>query len=294
MATVTDLVRPRAGRAVLGGTFFVLAPSLASGAPVALPARSPRLPARQLHRLTPQATHLTPPQLRGVLAEGAHFTGRVWTGSAPASADLLTRLKAAGPDEAWSVYALTGLFPAAAVEQAAKAAFTGEGDLVGEPQPGVEAKTDAGGELLLSGPAAPHRYVGQAPAPWVATGDRARLDSGRIVLEGRCKDMVLKCAENICPGLYENAVHEPGVDLALLVGIPAGDGDERLMAVVQPVRGADRARRAALAGPLARMGTPRPDAVLLAGIPLFGRSRKPDRAATARLAATRLQKEAGR
>ncbi|MDI2124755.1 class I adenylate-forming enzyme family protein [Yinghuangia seranimata] len=289
MATVAGMVRPEAGRPVLGGTFFVLLPSLAAGAPVALPARSARVLARQLRRLGPQATYLTPPQLRSALAEGARFTGRVWTGSAPASADLLTRVKRAGADEAWGVYALTELFPAAAVEQADKAAFTADGDLVGVPLPGVEAKTDASGQLLLSGPAARDRYLGEASEPWIATGDRARLDGGRIVLEGRCKDMVLRRAENIYPGLYEPGLHVPGVELALLVGVPAADGDERLVAVVQPTRAAHgRDVRAALAGPLARMGSARPDAVVLADVPLSGRSRKPDRAATARLAAQRL------
>uniref|UniRef100_UPI0015867002 AMP-binding protein n=1 Tax=Streptomyces sp. TRM64462 TaxID=2741726 RepID=UPI0015867002 len=147
MAAVAELVRPRPGRPVLGGTFFVLVPSLAGGAPVALPARSPRVLARQTHRLAPQATYLTPPQLRAALAEGARFTGRVWTGSAPASARLLTRVKDAGADEAWGVYALTELFPAAAVEQAEKAAYTGPGDLVGAPLPGVGARTSPTGEL---------------------------------------------------------------------------------------------------------------------------------------------------
>ncbi|MFF7366818.1 class I adenylate-forming enzyme family protein [Streptomyces tricolor] len=289
MTTVTDVVRPRAGQPVLGGTFFVLVPSLASGAPVALPARSPRVMTRQLRRLAPQATYLTPPQLRAALAEGARFTGRVWTGSAPASAGLLTRVKQAGAEEAWGVYALTELFPAAAVEQTDKAAYTGRGDLVGTPLPGVAARTGSSGELLLTGPAARHRYLGEEPDPWVATGDRAHLDGGRIVLEGRTKDMVLRHAENIYPGLYEPSLHVPGVELALLVGVPADDGDERLVAVVQPGRGTDRtALRTALDGPLERMGHARPDAVLLAEIPLSGRSRKPDRAATARLAARRL------
>ncbi|GHE08664.1 class I adenylate-forming enzyme family protein [Streptomyces alanosinicus] len=289
MATVAGLVRVEAGRPVLGGTFFVLVPSLAGGAPVALPARAPRVLSRQLRRLAPQATYLTPPQLRAALAARARFTGTVWTGSAPASAELLTRVKRAGAEEAWGVYALTELFPAAAVEQADKAAFTGDGDLVGAALPGVTATTDARGELLLSGPAARDRYLGEAPDPWVATGDRARLDGGRIVLRGRLKDMVLRDAENIYPGLYEPALHVPGVELALLVGVPAGDGDERLVAVVQPGRGADpEALRASLSGPLRRMGAARPDALLLADIPLSGRSRKPDRAATARLAAARL------
>ncbi|MFF8607055.1 class I adenylate-forming enzyme family protein [Streptomyces sp. NPDC015346] len=292
MATVTDLVRPEPGRPVLGGTFFVLVPSLASGAPVALPARSPRVLARQMHRLAPQATYLTPPHLRAALTKGARFTGRVWTGSAPASADLLTRVKQAGADEAWGVYALTELFPAAAVEQADKAAFASDGDLVGAPLPGVEAKTGPAGQLLLSGPAARDRYLGEVADPWVDTGDRARLENGRIVLEGRCKDMVLRRAENIYPGLYEPALHVTGVELALLVGVPAEDGDERLVAVVQPRRGADHARvRTALAAPLERMGSARPDALLFADIPLSGRSLKPDRAATAALAAERLTAE---
>ncbi|MEU3354521.1 class I adenylate-forming enzyme family protein [Streptomyces sp. NPDC037389] len=289
MRAVTGLVAPRPGRPVLGGTFFVLVPSLAQGAPVALPARRPRVLARQLARLRPQATYLTPPQLRAALGVGAAFTGGVWTGSAPASAELLTRVKRAGAAEAWGVYALTELFPAAAVEQAEKAAFTGDGDIVGTPLPGVEARRDTGGELLLSGAAARHRYLGEDPDPWVRTGDRARMDAGRIVLEGRSKDMVLRGAENIYPGLYEPALHVPGVELALLVGVPAPDGDERLAALVQPRPGTDPSTlRTALAAPLARMGTAHPDAVLFTDIPLAGRSRKPDRAAAARKAAALL------
>ncbi|MDT0448414.1 class I adenylate-forming enzyme family protein [Streptomyces hesseae] len=289
MRAVTELVAPRPGRPVLGGTFFVLVPSLAQGAPVALPARRPRTLARQLARLRPQATYLTPPQLRAALGAGAFFTGGVWTGSAPASAELLTRVKRAGAAEAWGVYALTELFPAAAVEQAEKAAFTGVGDIVGTPLPGVEARCDTGGELLLSGAAARHRYLGEDPDPWVRTGDRARIDAGRIVLEGRSKDMVLRGAENIYPGLYEPALHIPGVELALLVGVPAPDGDERLAALVQPRPGTDpSALRGALAAPLSRMGTAHPDAVLFTDIPLAGRSRKPDRAAAARKAAALL------
>jgi len=121
----------------------------------------------------------------------------------------------------------------------------------------------------------------------VDTGDVGHVRDGRIVLGGRAKDMILRGAENIYPGLYEPALHVPGVELALLVGVPAGDGDERVVAVVQPAAGVtEQTVRAALRDPLARMGAARPDAVIFARIPLAGRSRKPDRAATARLAAT--------
>ncbi|RSS42004.1 long-chain fatty acid--CoA ligase [Streptomyces sp. WAC07061] len=294
METVSRLFAGGGEGPVLGGTFFVLVPSLAHGAPVALPARSPATLARQLARLAPRDTYLTPPQLRDALGAGARFGGRVWTGSAPAGAGLLGRVREAGADQAWGVYALTELFPAAAVESREKAAFEGAGDLVGAPLPGVRAAVDADGQLLLTGPAARDRYLGEEPDPWVATGDRARLDgSGRIVLEGRCKDMVLRRAENIYPGLYEPALHVPGVELGVLVGIPAGDGDERLVAVVQPQPGVpEPALRAALSEPLRRMGTARPDALLFADIPLSGRSRKPDRAAVSALAAARLGRRA--
>ncbi|MFD3544869.1 class I adenylate-forming enzyme family protein [Streptomyces sp. NPDC058655] len=290
MSAVASLIDPAPDRPVLGGTFFVLVPALTGGAPVALPAGRPRVLARQLHRLRPQDTYLTPPRLRDALDAGARFHGRVWTGSAPAGAGLLERVRDAGAAQAWGVYALTELFPAAAVEAREKSAFDGAGDLVGAPLPGVLAEPDADGQLLLSGPAARDRYLGEKPDPWIRTGDRARLDgAGRIVLEGRCKDMVLRRAENIYPGLYEPALQVPGVELAVLVGVPAGDGDERLVAVVQPQRGAtEDALRAALAEPVRRMGSARPDALLFARIPLSGRSRKPDRAATATLAAQRL------
>ncbi|MFI6847158.1 class I adenylate-forming enzyme family protein [Kitasatospora sp. NPDC050467] len=292
LRTVTELVGPRPGTTVLGGTFFVLVPSLAAGATVALPSRTPAALARQLTRSAPAQTYLTPPQLRAALRSGARFRGRVWTGSAPADAALLRRVKEAGADEAWGVYALTELFPAAAVEEAEKSAFTGPGDLVGAPLPGVRTDLGPDGELLLAGPGARHRYLGEEPDPWVRTSDRAALaPDGRIVLAGRLKDMVLRGAENIYPGLYEPALHLPGVELAVLVGVPraGAPGDERLVALVQPRPGTDpHGLRTALQGPLDRMGSARPDAVLFGEVPLAGRSRKPDRTAASAYCAREL------
>jgi acyl-CoA synthetase (AMP-forming)/AMP-acid ligase II len=287
---VADLVRPAAGVPVVGGTLFVLVPALACGAPVALPARSPRRLARQISAVRPQATYLTPPQLRAALSAGARFTGSVYSGSAPVSATLLGRVVAAGADDAFGVYALTEIFPAAVVSAAEKTTFAGTGDLVGTPLPGVQASVDRHGVLRLAAPQAADRYLGEDPFLTVDTGDVGHLVDGRIVLGGRAKDMILRGAENIYPGLYEPALHVPGVDLALLVGVPAGDGDERLVAVVQPRAGASaRAVRAALDTPLRRMGAARPDAVLLADVPLTGRSRKPDRAAASAFAARYLE-----
>ena len=292
MRAVAELVRPQPNALVLGGMFFVLIPALASRAAVALPARSSRSLVRQLRRLRPQETYLTPPQLRGALAAEARFTGRVWSGSAPVTAELLNQVKRTGATQAWGVYALSEMFPVAVVEGAEKAAHaagSADGDLAGDLVPGVEARLDAAGQLLLAGPAAADRYLGEPPTHWVATGDVARLERPggvtKIVLGGRCKDMILRGAENIYPGLYEPALHVPGVNLAVLVGVPAGDGDERLVAIVEPQSGTDPVRlRQDLQGPMLRMGTARPDALFFAPVPLAGRSRKPDRQAAAAMA----------
>lgn len=293
MRAVADLVRPVPGTPVAGGTFFVLAPALAEGAPVAMPASRPSTLARQLARLAPQATYLTPPELRAALDAGARFTGRVYSGSAPVSAALLSRVRQAGADEAWGVYALTEVFPAAAVESREKIAFASAsadgGDLVGALLPGVSARKDASGVLELRAPQMCHRYLGRPPHDWVSTGDLARLEDGRVILSGRSKDMILRAAENIYPGLYEPSLHVPGVALALIVGVPAYDEDESVAAVIELEPGASESTvRGALRGPLARMGEARPDHLVFAPVPVSGRSRKPDRAAASALAARTL------
>jgi len=291
MRAVDRLVRPLAGQPVLGGPLFVVVPALLAGAPVARPARSGRGVARQLRVLRPQATYLTPPELRSALAARARFTGQVWSGSAPVSATLLSRVRQAGAAQAWGVYALSELFPAAVVSSAEKSAFDGEGDLAGELVPGVAARVDPSGQLLLSGPAACDRYLGEEARPWVATGDVARLeacgDRSRVVLAGRCKDMILRAAQNIYPGLYEPALHFRGISLAVLVGVPATDGDERLGAVIELCPGASPDQvYPELLTRFERMGAARPDVMLFAEVPLSGRSRKPDRQAAGRLIAS--------
>ncbi|HET7019036.1 MAG TPA: class I adenylate-forming enzyme family protein [Streptosporangiaceae bacterium] len=288
MRAVTGLVGPLPSQPVLGGTLFVLVPALACGAPVALPSRSAAGVARQLDRLAPQATYLTPPVLRAALDAGARFTGRVYSGSAPVSATLLGRLKAAGAEAAYGVYALTEMFPVAAVEAAQKAAFDGPGDLVGRLADGVRSRVDASGQLLLAGPNACDRYLGEPSMDWVQTGDQAVVRGDQVVLAGRSKDMILRAAENIYPGLYEPALHVPGVSLAILVGVPAEDQDELVAAVVELEPGADRAAVRTLLRPrLESMGSARPDLLLFAPVPLSGRSRKPDRAAASELVAAR-------
>ena len=150
------------------------------------------------------------------------------------------------------------MFPAAVVEAAEKAAFTGptatwSATCCPAWRPGWTRRAAAAGRAGRGRPL-PRRAAdrtGSRRATWRGWSGRA----GTVVLGGRCKDMILRGAENIYPGLYEPALHVPGVELAVLVGVPAGDGDERLVAVVQPQPGADPGRlRRGAAGPAAPDG----------------------------------------
>lgn len=116
LGAVTELVAPQPHQPVVGSTFFVMAPALLAGAPVALPARRSTHLVRQLTALRPQATYLTPPQARDLLTHRPRLFGRFYSGSAPVSRDLLGRLREAGATQAWGVYAMTEAFPIAAVE----------------------------------------------------------------------------------------------------------------------------------------------------------------------------------
>ncbi|MBJ7288816.1 class I adenylate-forming enzyme family protein [Williamsia sp.] len=281
VASVTELTGVRRGDSVVASTVFAMLPALLAGAAVAT-----SIDRRTIHRVSPQFTYVTPPQARDLLEHGARFTGRVFTGSAPASTRLLTRLRDAGADEAWSVYALTEAFPVAAVESRDKADFDTAGDLVGDLMPGMSARTDCAGEIVVAGSAMCTRYLGGDRLAEVATGDRGVIDGTRVILHGRLKDMILRRAVNIYPGLHEPSLHVAGVAQAVLVGVPDHDLDERVVLVVEPEPGVSESElRRSLRGPIAALGDARPDDVLITTVPMSGRSRKPDRVATAALAA---------
>ncbi|RAY17321.1 long-chain fatty acid--CoA ligase [Actinomadura craniellae] len=163
-------------------------------------------------------------------------------GSAPVPPAVLRRaVAAAGPGtEVLSVYAMTEMLPVAvatAAEKLAHWAAGAGGDLLGAVPAGITARIAADGELLLRGPNACLGYLGEPPLTEVATGDLARLDEqGRLVLVGRKKDMIIRGAVNIYPGLYEPAVAAlPGVAEAALVGLPDPvTGDETVVLAVVP------------------------------------------------------------
>lgn len=285
MRMVSSLFDPLANGPVMAGTFFVMLPALALGMPVVRPARKPAKLVRQFRKYRPSHTYLTPPEWRAALDAGAKLTGRVFAGSAPVTPELLRRQREAGASQAWGVYAMTEVFPAAAVESRDKPDDDPRGDFVGTLFDGVEARI-IDDEVILSGASMAPRYVEGDWRDDVATGDLGRLEGRRLWLHGRRKDMILRRAENIYPGLYEPRLTLDGIDVALLLGLPGEDGDERLVLFAQPRDGGEGHRRA-LEAKARELGLTL-DGIVLGEVPTSGRSDKPDRAAARELAMKEL------
>ncbi len=101
-------------------------------------------------------------------------------------------------------------------------------DSVGLPLPGVELRLGAGDELLVRGPNVMLGYWQRPDATraaidaegWLHTGDRARIEGGRVYIVGRLKEiLVLSTAEKVAPADLELAITEdPHFDQAMVVG----------------------------------------------------------------------------
>jgi long-chain acyl-CoA synthetase len=214
-------------------------------------------------------------------------------GSGPVGRPLLTRLRAllSSTTRVSSVYGLTEMAPVACVELAEKLAWQGDGDLVGSPLPGSRVRIDRSGELFVSGERMCAGYLAGEPLEEVATGDLARLDeSGRIVLHGRSKDMIIRGKYNIYPALYEEKIAEiPGVQRGALIGVwDERVADERVVLVVEAMaqerdaaRLRQRVERAVRSEALIDSWAI-PDEVVVMPLPEAGRSHKIDRAALRR------------
>ncbi|MFD4636073.1 AMP-binding protein [Lentzea sp. NPDC058436] len=100
--------------------------------------------------------------------------------------------------------------------------FVGTGCL-GLPAAHREAKV-VDGELWLRGPGMMDGYDGLPdvfPDGWFRTGDLARIDDGRVYLQGRTKDVIRRSGENVAAHEVEEVLlSHPLVRLAAVVGVP--------------------------------------------------------------------------
>jgi len=125
---------------------------------------------------------------------------------------------------------------------------------VGLPIPGVEVrivdaagqdvKGDADGALWVRGPNVMRGYyrapeasaAALLPGGWLDTGDVARRGpDGALFIVGRTKELIIRSGFKVYPLEIETVLNaHPGVTQSAVVGWPAPDGNEEVVAFVQP------------------------------------------------------------
>jgi acyl-CoA synthetase (AMP-forming)/AMP-acid ligase II len=290
------------GHCILARDLHLIIPALRSGASAFVPASQQMSPAAMLaaierHRIThvfEVTAHLE--RLVAHLEQtGGRFPAHIeqmLVGAAPVRHAFFERLsrRIGHATQAWCVYGMTEMLPVAAIELREKLQFAGIGDVVGTPVRGVDARVDDKGELTVAGPHLFHRYLGDEPVERHATGDLATIDAaGRVVLLGRRKDMIIRGANNIYPALHEQIVERiAGVQRAAMIGVFDEErADERVILVVEPVvalESREEISRFTHQVATALRTTHRidhaalPDDIIVATVPLSGRSSKVDKA----------------
>jgi len=125
---------------------------------------------------------------------------------------------------------------------------------VGLPIPGVEVRVvgkdgqdvdgGAAGELWVRGPNLMRGYyrdpdataAALRPGGWLNTGDMARQDpDGALFIVGRTKELIIRSGFNVYPLEVETVLNaHPGVTQSAVVGRLVADGNEEVVAFVQP------------------------------------------------------------
>ncbi|KXS36745.1 MAG: AMP-forming long-chain acyl-CoA synthetase [Halomonadaceae bacterium T82-2] len=201
---------------------------------------------RRLEHHRPHSLILVPQLLEALLADPggpARFPGRfLAVGGARVSPHLLERARAAG----WPVFEGYGLSECASVVSVNRPGDDKPGS-VGRPLPHVRVTLAADGEIRVAGNLMLGYLGDESPMPtaW-PTGDLGRREAGRLILEGRRKQLFITAyGRNVDPAWVEaELTAEPAIAQAWVHGealpanrallVPAHDAidDARLAAAV--------------------------------------------------------------
>jgi O-succinylbenzoic acid--CoA ligase len=111
----------------------------------------------------------------------------------------------------------------------------------GTPLDGVQARTDAGGRILLSGPMLADGYadgdasafVEHAGERWFRTSDLGAWDGESLRVDGRADHVIISGGHNVHPAAVERALlAQPGIADAVVVGVPDTEWGESVAALV--------------------------------------------------------------
>ncbi|HSW21886.1 MAG TPA: AMP-binding protein, partial [Burkholderiaceae bacterium] len=178
------------------------------------------------------------------------------TGGSPLPTELANRFEAEIGVPVRNILGMTECAGVIAIEPARASRTPGS---CGLPLPFSEVQVDGDGVLRLRGPNVgpgytdAHRNAGSFEGEWLVTGDIGEVDAqGRVFVTGRAKDVIIRGAHNIDPGVIEEALlQHPSVVLAAAVGEPDEYAGELPVAfvVVRPGAAFDEAELLAFATP---------------------------------------------
>lgn len=188
----------------------------------------------------------------GIQAPALEFLG---TGGAPLDPMLKVRVETLFGIPLCNGYGLTETAPLVSVTPPGVYA---EGTSVGPAPDGIEVQTvtdgtstgtDEIGELWVRGRNIMRGYYKApdltaeviTPDGWFRTGDLARIDArGWITIAGRLKELIIRSGFNVYPPEVEGVLTKhPAIALAAVVGRKTDDGNEEVIAFLQPKPGAD-------------------------------------------------------
>jgi fatty-acyl-CoA synthase len=179
------------------------------------------------------------------------------SGGSPLPTELATRFEAEFSIPVRNILGMTECAGVIAIEPARAPRTPGS---CGLPLPFSEVLADAEGVLRLRGAnvgpgyTEPARNAGSFDDGWLITGDIGHIDAqGRVFVTGRAKDVIIRGAHNIDPGVIEEALMaHPQVAMAAAIGEPDEYAGELPVAFViaKPGAAIDEGELLAFATPL--------------------------------------------
>lgn len=151
-------------------------------------------------------------------------------GSAPVTKGFLSRFKTITSEQVkvFGVYGATEMLIISTVLMEDKLAYSGDGDFLGTPLPGVAVQISDEHEMLIAGPQMYTHYLGDSKAEFFFSGDLGTLNAGgTIVMLGRKKDMIIRKGYNLYPGIFESTISKiPGIQECAIVGRYNDDAED--------------------------------------------------------------------
>jgi acyl-CoA synthetase (AMP-forming)/AMP-acid ligase II len=208
----------------------------------------------------------------------------IYLGSAPVYSAFLKKLLACCDHiRVTSLYGMTENLMVAYQDARQKVSEILEGDLVGAPFPNVTLSIQTDGEICLQSDQLFSRYwhTEKNTAPH-HTGDLGKLDEqGRLILQGRKKDMIIRRNFNVYPGLYEPTINKiDGIIEAVMIGVYNKEkADEEIILVIESEQKmqADYVNAKLRSGQYSIDREALPDKIVLMKLPRSGRQNKVNR-----------------